>query len=146
MKCKVYSQVFASIKLLCFSWKQLTSKLEMKREQHWCRWLTIYPPFYFIAHWRGPDTLLGIDFCIYNRRSWLTVSSYTMVAQWSIRGYFGALVKQQKRKGNPSAENTGVIEKKHCDSPMVRVWKLFQESWTEIFPCWVVNGANDTTV
>ena len=69
-----------------------------------------------------------------------------MVAQRSIRGYFGALVKQQKRKGNPSAENTGVIEKKHCDSPMVRVRKLFQESWTEIFPCWVVNGANDTTI
>ena len=61
----------------------------------------------------------GIDFCIYNRHSWLTVSSYTMVAQQSIRGYFGALLKQQKRKGNPSAENTLVIEKKHCDSPMV---------------------------
>ena len=69
-----------------------------------------------------------------------------MVAQQSIRGYFGALVKQQKRKGNPSAENTGVIENKHCDGPMVRVRKPFQESWTDIFPCWVVNGANDTTV
>ena len=34
-----------------------------------------------------------------------------MVAQRSIRGYFGALVKQQKRKGNPSAENTWVIER-----------------------------------
>ena len=69
-----------------------------------------------------------------------------MVAQRSIRGYFSAPVKQQKRKGNPSAENTGVIEKKHCDSPTLRVRKPFQESWKEIFPCWVVNDANDNTV
>ena len=49
-----------------------------------------------------------------------------MVAQWSITGYFGAPVKQPRRKGNPSAKDTGVIEKKHGDSPTVRVWK-FQE-------------------
>ncbi|CAH3027158.1 unnamed protein product [Porites evermanni] len=47
-----------------------------------------------------------------------------MVAQQSITGYFGAPVRQPKKKGNPSAENTGVIEKKHCDSPTVPVRKF----------------------
>ena len=64
-----------------------------------------------------------------------------MVAQRSIIGYFGAQVKQPKRKGNPSAENTVVIEKKHCDSPAVRVRK-FQESWKETF-LWVVHDVNE---
>ena len=68
-----------------------------------------------------------------------------MVAQRSIIGYFGAQVKQPKRKGNPSAKDTGVIEKKHGDSLTVRVRK-FQESWKETFPCWIVHGANNNTV
>jgi len=68
-----------------------------------------------------------------------------MVAQWSVTGYFGAPVKQPKRKGNSSTKDTGVIEKKHGDSPMVQVQK-FQESWKETFPCWVVHDANNNTV
>ena len=75
----------------------------------------------------------------------VTVSSYTMVAHRSITGYFGAPVKQLKRKGNPSAENTGVIEKKHCDSPTIPVRK-FRVSWKETFPCWVVHDVNDNTL
>ena len=59
-------------------------------------------------------------------------------------GYFGAPTKQPKRKGNISAENTGVIEKKHFDSPMVWVRK-FQESWKETFPE-VVHKENANTI
>ena len=68
-----------------------------------------------------------------------------MVAHRSVTGYFGAPVKQLKRKGNPSAENTGVIEKKHCDSPTIPVRK-FRVSWKETFPCRVVHDVNDNTL
>lgn len=64
-----------------------------------------------------------------------------MADQRSIKGYFGAPVKQLKRKAKPLAENTEMNEKKkQSDSPTVRVRK-FQESWKETFP-WVVHDAN----
>ena len=63
-----------------------------------------------------------------------------MADQRSIKSYFGAPVKQLKRKAKPT-ESTMVNEKKkQRDNPTARIRK-FQESWKETFP-WVVHDAN----
>lgn len=64
-----------------------------------------------------------------------------MADQRSIKSYFGAPVKQLKRKAKPCTESTVVNEKKkQRDNPTARIRK-FQESWKETFP-WVVHDAN----
>ena len=60
-KHKVYSQIFASVKQITFHESNLQVRNEKK--QHWCKWLTIYPPFYFNCALKGAwdswgDTLL----------------------------------------------------------------------------------------
>ena len=42
-----------------------------------------------------------------------------MADQQSIKGFFGAPVKQLKRKAKPSPESTMVNEKKKSDNPTV---------------------------
>ena len=61
--------------------------------------------------------------------------------QGHLRGYFGAPVKQLKRKAIHSAESTVVNEKKtKSDNPTVQVQK-FQEFWKDTF-LWVVHDVN----
>ena len=56
-----------------------------------------------------------------------------MADQGNLKGYFGAPVKQLKRKAIHSAESTAVNEKKtKSDNPTVRVRK-FQEFWKDTF-------------
>ena len=61
--------------------------------------------------------------------------------QGNLKGYFGAPVKQLKRKAVHSVESTAVNEKKtKSGNPTDRVRK-FQEFWKDTF-LWVINDAN----
>ena len=63
-----------------------------------------------------------------------------MADQRSIKSYFGAPVKQLKRKAKPKESTVVSEKKKQRDNPTARIRK-FQESWKETFP-WVVHDAN----
>ena len=63
-----------------------------------------------------------------------------MADQRSIKSYFGAPVKQLKRKAKPTESTVVNEKKKQRDNPTARIRK-FQESWKETFP-WVVHDAN----
>lgn len=63
-----------------------------------------------------------------------------MADERSIKSYFGAPVKQLKRKAKPTESTVVSEKKKQRDNPTARIRK-FQESWKETFP-WVVHDAN----
>ena len=121
---------FASVKQIAFR------KRNLKLETKWVEHLRIIRHLISMRTERGVGLIWGYQFvhlliCPLSHFQHI----HTSVAdQRSIKGYFGAPVKQLKRKAKPLTESTVVSGKKETDNPTVWVWKLTF--------LWVVHDAN----